>query len=96
VSQLPLDEIRRLQTVQHISIMLRWLGSRVVNMLDSSTVGPGFKFAAATLSGYGLRQTVHIHRAFLHEAAKLVAALLRFAKVNASLAENNGSLPPGL
>jgi len=48
------------------------------------------------LSGNGLRQTVHTHRASVHQAAKLVAALLRVAGVTAGLAEGNGSLPPGL
>jgi len=32
------------------------------------------QIAAATLSGNSLRQTVHIHRASVHQAAKLVAA----------------------
>jgi len=32
----------------------------------------------------------------IHQAAKLVAALLRVAGVTAGLAENNGSLPSGL
>ena len=41
-------------------------------------------------------QTVHTHRASVHQAAKLVAALLRVAGVTAGLAESNGSLPPGL
>jgi len=59
------------------------LGSRLVSVLDS----------AATLSGNSLKQTVHAHRASVHQAAKLVAALLR---VTAGLAESNGSLPPGL
>jgi len=45
--------------------------------------------------GY-LRQTVHTRRAFVHQAAKLVTALLRVARVTAGLAESNGSLPPGL
>ena len=52
--------------------------------------------AAATLSGYILRQTVHTHRASVHQAAKLVAALLRIAGITTGLAESNGSLPPGL
>ena len=39
------------------------------------------------------RQTVHIYRASVHQAAKLVAALLRVARVTAGLAESNGSLP---
>ena len=42
------------------------------------------------------RQTVHTHRASVHQAAKLVAALLRVARVTAGLAESNDSLPPGL
>ena len=54
------------------------------------------QIAAATLSGISLRQTIHIHRASVHQAAKLVAALARVARVTAGLAENNGSLPPGL
>jgi len=52
--------------------------------------------AVATLSGNSLRQTVHTRRASVHQAAKLVAALLRVAGVTAGLAESNGSLPPGL
>jgi len=44
----------------------------------------------------GLRQTVHTHGASVHQAAKLVAALLGVATVTAGLAERNGSLPPGL
>jgi len=52
--------------------------------------------AAATLSGNSLRQTVHTHRASVHQAAKQVAALLRVAGITAGLAESNGSLPPGL
>jgi len=41
-------------------------------------------------------QTVHTHCASVHQAAKLVAALLRVARVTASLAESNGSLQSGL
>ena len=48
------------------------------------------------LSGNSLTQTVHTHRASVHQAAKLVAVLLRVAGVTAGLAESNGSLPPGL
>jgi len=40
--------------------------------------------------GNSLRQTVHTHRASVHQAAKLVAALLRVARVTAGLAESNG------
>ena len=48
--------------------------------------------AAATLSGNSLRQTVHTHCASVHQAAKLVAALLRVAGVTAGLVESNGSI----
>ena len=51
---------------------------------------------AATLLGNSLRQTVHTHCVSVHQAAKLVAALLRVMGVTAGLAESNGSLPPGL
>ena len=54
------------------------------------------QIAVETLSGNSLRQTVHTHCASVHQAAKLVAALLRVAGVTAGLAESNGSLPPGL
>ena len=54
------------------------------------------QIAVATLSGNSLRQTVHTHRASVHQAAKLVAALLRAARVIAGLAESNGTLAPGL
>ena len=51
---------------------------------------------SATLSGNSLKQTVHTHCACVHQAAKLVAALLRIAGVTAGLAESNGNLPLGL
>ena len=41
------------------------------------------QIAAATLSANSLRQTVHTRRASVHQAAKLVAALLRVAKLQA-------------
>ena len=77
-------------------ILLGWLGSRVVSVLDSGAEGPGFKSQVATLSGNSLRQTVHSHCTSVHQAAKLVAALLSVARVAAGLAESNGSLPQGL
>jgi len=54
------------------------------------------QIVAAMLSGNSLRQTAHTHCASVHQAAKLVAVLLRVAGVTAGLAESNGSLPPGL
>ena len=44
--------------------------------------------------GNSLRKTVHTHCACVHQAVKLVAALLRDAGVTAGLAESNGSLLP--
>jgi len=73
-----------------------WLGSRVVSVLDSGAEGPGFKSQSQRCRVTVLKQTVHTHRASVHQAAKLVAALLRVAGVTACLAESNGSLPPGL
>ena len=46
--------------------------------------------------GQQFRQSVHTHCSSVHQAAKLVAALLRVARVTAGLAESNGSLPPDL
>jgi len=60
-------------------------------MLDSGAKGPGFKSQPQHY-----RQTIHTHRASVHQAAKLVAALLRVARVTAGLAKSNGSLLPGL
>jgi len=54
------------------------------------------QIAVATLSGNSLRQTVHTHCASVHQAVKLVAALLRVAGVTAGLTESNDSLPSGL
>jgi len=73
-------------------LLLGWLGSRVVSVLDSGAEGSGFKSQPRRC----LRQTVRTHRASVHQAAKLAATLLRVAKITAGLAENNGSLPLGL
>jgi len=73
-----------------------WLGNRVVSVLDSGAEGTGFKSQSRHVSGNSLRQTVYTHCASVHQAAKLVAALLRVAGVTAGLVESNGSLPAGL
>ena len=74
-------------------------------MLDSGAEGPGFKsqsrrYRVTVLKHDGCeqfaKQTVHTHRASVHQAAKSVAALLRVAGITAGLAESNASLPPGL
>ena len=49
------------------------------------------------MQGNSLSQIlVYTHCASVHQAAKLVAALLRVARVTAGLAESNGCLPLGL
>jgi len=57
--------------------------------------GPGSNRSRDAV-GQRLMQTVHTHCASVHQAAKLVTALLRVAGVTAGLAESNSSLPPGL
>ena len=42
------------------------------------------QIAVTTLSGNSLRQTVHTYRVSVHQAAKLLAALLRVARVTAA------------
>jgi len=70
-----------------------WLGSRVVSCWTRAQKAR-VQIVAATLSDNSLRQTVHTHCASVHQAAKLVATLLRVAGVTAGLVESNGSLPP--
>ena len=80
-------------------MMVGWLGSRVVSVQNARWQFKAVQIAVATLSGNSFRQTVHTNCASVHQAAKLVAALLRVAGVTAGLvrlAESNGSLPPGL
>ena len=47
-----------------------------------SQKGPGSNRSHDSLLGNSLRQTVHTHCASVHQAAKLVAALLRVAGGN--------------
>jgi len=66
-------------------------------MLDSGAVGPGFKSqprcCRVTVLGKLFTPIVPL---FTKQPAKLVADLLRVARVTAGLLESNGSLPPGL
>jgi len=64
-------------------------------VLDSVAEGLGLKSQPRRCRGNSLRQTVHTHGASVHQAAKLVAVILRVARETAGLAESNGSLPPG-
>jgi len=68
----------------------------IVPATRSTTMGAGRCCPNAGRPGNSLGQTVHTHCASVHQAAKLVAALLRAAGVTAGLAESNGSLPPAL
>jgi len=79
--------------------LLSFLGGSVAEWLACWTQaqkGRRVQIAAATLSGNSLRQTVHTHRASVHQAAKLVAALFKGCGGNCRPAESNGSLLPGL
>jgi len=73
-----------------------WLGSRVVSVLDSGAEGPGFKSqprrCRVTVLGKLFTPVVPLFT----RQRKLVATLLRVARVTAGLAESNGSLSPGL
>ena len=73
-----------------------WLSSRVVTRARLRRRRARVQIAAATLSDNSLRQTVHTHRGSVHQAAKLIAALLRVMRVIEGLAESDSSLPPGL
>jgi len=75
--------------------------TRVVSVLDSGAEGPGFKSQSrryrVTVLGKLFTPIVPLFtNASVHQAAKLVPALLRVAEVTADLAESNGSLPSGL
>ena len=66
----------------------------MVSVLDSGAEGPGFKSQPRRCQVTVLSKL--FTRASVHQSAKLVAALLRVARVIAGLAESDGSLPPGL
>jgi len=72
--------------------MRGWLGSRVVSVLDSGAEGFTSQSRRCRVTVLGKLFTP----CTVHQAAKLVAALLRVAGVTAGLAESSGSLPPGL
>jgi len=77
-------------------VAIGWLSSRVVRRARLRRRRARVQIAAATLSSNSLRQTVHTHRGSVHQAAKLIAALLRVMRVIAGLTESDSSLPPGL
>ena len=57
-------------------LLLARFGSRAVPAMDSGAVGPRFK---------SLRQTVHTHRASVHQTATLAVAILTVSGVTAGL-----------
>ena len=67
-------------------------------MLDSGAEGPGFKSQSrrCPVTVFSKLFTPIVPLFSVHQAAKLVAALLRVAGVTAGLAEGNGSILPGL
>ena len=71
-----------------VSLQVTWV-------IKPAQKGPGSNHSR-DLSVNSPRQTVHTHRASVHHAAKLLAALLRVAGVAAGLAESNGSLRSSL
>ena len=77
-------------------IVIWWLGSRVVSVLDSSAQGPGLKSQPRRCRVTVLGKLFTPNCASVHQASKFVAALLRVAGVTAGLTESNGSLPPCL
>jgi len=68
----------------------------VVATLRGGSVAEWLACRRAWVQMAAATQTVHTHRASIQQAAKLVAAVLRVARVTAGLAESNGSLPLGL
>jgi len=62
-------------------------------MLDSGAVEPGLKSLSRCCL---LTVLVKLFTPPVHQAAKLLSALLRVASVTAGLAESIASLPPGL
>ena len=88
---------RTLWDTVYMPVATAWMRAADEEHSTLEQQSPGrVQIAAATLSGNSLRQTVHTRRASVHQAAKLVAALLRVAGVTTGLAESNGSRPPGL
>ena len=65
-------------------------------MRDSGAVGPGLKSQPRRCRLTVLGKLFTLIEPLVHQAAKLVAALLRVARVTAGLAESSGSLSPGL
>jgi len=83
-------------TINLLTYLLGWLGSRVANVLDSGAEGPGFKSQSRCCRVTVLGKLFTPIVLLFTKQQKLVAALLRVAGVTAGLAESDGSLPSGL
>jgi len=73
-----------------------WLGSRVVSVLDSGAVGPGFKSQSRRCRVTVLGKLFTPIVPLFTEQRILLATLLRAATVTTGMAESNCSLSPGL
>jgi len=82
VPQSPGQVWRRLQGQRYRSDDLQSPNNTVAEWLGLRRRRARVEIAVATLSGNSLRHTVHTHRASVHQAAKLAAALLRVAGSN--------------
>jgi len=79
----------RHKSTVYFSYLLHLLGGSVAEWLTCWTQAQKARvqIAVVTLSGNSLMQTVHTHCTSVHQAAKLIAAFLRVARVTAGLAE---------
>jgi len=80
-----IQRVARVHLRQLFCFIFALLGGSVAEWLACWTQAQKARvqIAVATLSGNSLRQIVHTHCASVHQAAKLVAALLRDARVTA-------------
>jgi len=68
----------------------------VVSVLDSGAEGPGFKLRPQRCRVTVLGKLFTPIEPLVQQAAKLVAAFLRAARVTEGVTETNSNLPPGL
>jgi len=72
--------MHKIKISRHAYGLKGWLGSRVVSVLDSGAVGPGFKSQSRRCRA--TVQTVHDHRASVHKAAKIGSSSLKGCEGN--------------
>jgi len=76
--------------------VIRWLGSRVVSVLDSGAEGPEFKSQSRRCRVTVLEANCSHPLCLCSPSSKIGSSPLKGCGVTAGLAESNGSLPPGL